>query len=142
MPDLMRDVDNWAAGLGAASRGDSVWRLSAFRLASYALHLAWVDASTLARARLTEPLAGQLYRAVGSVAANIAEGYSRSSGRDRARLFEYALGSARESVVWYRAAEPSLGRTISESRQDIQQRIVRLLLVAIPHERRRGRIQA
>lgn len=136
----MDDVDAWVAERGAASGEDSVWKLSAFRLASYALHVAWADATALARVRLMEPVAAQLYRAVGSVAANIAEGYSRSSGRDRARLFEYALGSARESVVWYRAAEPTLGRPTSESREAIQQRIVRLLLVTIPRERRRGHI--
>ncbi|MFN8404533.1 MAG: four helix bundle protein [Anaerolineales bacterium] len=39
------------------------------------------------------------YEAVGSVGANISEGYSRSSGKDRARFYEYALGPARESRV-------------------------------------------
>ncbi len=38
---------------------------------------------------------------VGSIRANIAEGYSRGTGKDRARFYEYALGSARESRDWY-----------------------------------------
>jgi four helix bundle protein len=136
--DTAENFDAWAGGVGAAVRADPVWRLTVFRLASYALHLAWPDAAALARARLMEPVAGQLYRAVGSVAANIAEGYSRSSGRDRARLFEYALGSARESIVWYRAAAPVLGQSASERRQALHQDVVRLLLAMIPHERRRN----
>ena len=50
-------------------------------------------------------VAGQLLRATASVAANIAEGYSRGSPSDRRKFLEYALGSARESIVWYEASE-------------------------------------
>jgi len=32
-----------------------------------------------------------LYRALGSTPANITDGYGRSSGRDRVRVYEYAL---------------------------------------------------
>ena len=49
----------------------------------------------------TRSLANQLYRAIGSISANIAEGYSRRSRKDRARFYEYALGSAREARTWY-----------------------------------------
>jgi four helix bundle protein len=55
-------------------------------------------------------VAGQIYRAVGSIGANIAEGYSRSSPRDRARFYEYALGSAREAREWYLRGRAVLGR--------------------------------
>ena len=41
----------------------------------------------------------QFRRAATSVAANIAEGASRSSGRDRARFFEIAYGSLNEIVT-------------------------------------------
>lgn len=137
MDDTSRSIDAWTATQDAAVRGDPLWRLTAFRKASYALHIAWPDALVLARARMTAPVAAQLYRAVGSVAANIAEGYSRRSGLDRTRMYEYALGSAREAIVWYRAAEPSLGRPRSEARQGLHQEVVRLLLVMIPPERHR-----
>jgi four helix bundle protein len=138
MDETSQEFASWAASLDARVRGDPLWRLTAFRIASYALHLAWADATALGRVRVAEPVAAQLYRAVGSVAANIAEGYSRSSGRDRARLYEYALGSARESIVWYRAAEPVLGFASSAERQALHQGIVRLLLAMIPHERQRS----
>ncbi|MEO8194839.1 MAG: four helix bundle protein, partial [Gemmatimonadales bacterium] len=65
---------------------------------------------------LTQEIAGQLYTAVGSIAANIREGYYRSSGKDRARIFEYALGSAGESEEWYDAAEPVLGSERTDCR--------------------------
>jgi four helix bundle protein len=98
---------------------------------------AWEDAERLSHHHATEKIAGQLYAAVGSIGANLAEGYSRSSGRDRAKIFEYALGSARESMMWYRAAVPLLEKELVRSRLDKLEEIRRLLLSAIPRERGR-----
>src|SRR5436190_17959765 len=67
------------------------------------------DAEKLTHNEVTRRIAGQLYAAVSSIAANLGEGYSRSSGRDRAKIFEYALGSTRESMMWYRSASRILG---------------------------------
>src|SRR3954454_12865561 len=89
--------------------GDPLLRMRAYRQACELIEDAWKDAEKLKHDRATEKIAGQLYAAVGSIAANLAEGYAHSSGRDRARIFEYALGSTRESMVWYRAAEPIVG---------------------------------
>jgi four helix bundle protein len=111
--------------------------MTAYRIAVYAIEIGWDDARVLDGARITRPVAAQLYRALGSIAANIAEGYSRSSGADRVRLFEYALGSTRESTVWYRAARPILGSTVVANRSATLTRIRQLLLVAIPRERAR-----
>lgn len=130
-PDELSD----ASPIGGS--GDPLGRLLAYRFAIQALRAAWADAQRLDRARITWSIAGQLYRAVGSIAGNIAEGYSRGSGPDRARLFEYALGSAREARVWYHAGTPVLGEVIVAERIDTLDRICRLLLTAIPHERRR-----
>ncbi len=74
-------------------------------------------------------LADQLYRAVCSISANIAEGYSKSTGKDRARFFEYALGSARESRDWYYKAHHVLGNEISQHRIQLTTPIVRLLII-------------
>jgi four helix bundle protein len=64
------------------------------------------------------------------------EGYSRSSGRDRARFFEYALGSARESRDWYYKARHVLEESVIDHRLDLQSQIIRLLLVMIPDHRK------
>ncbi len=82
-----------------------------YQLARKLLDDSWHDAEKLRHHQVTEKVSGQLYAAVGSIAANLGEGYSRSSGRDRARIFEYALGSVRESMTWYQASEP---RTASD----------------------------
>jgi four helix bundle protein len=129
--------ERWVASVEPSLADDPVWRMTAYRMAMYSVVAAWGDVTRLARCRVTEHVAGQLYRALGSIGANLAEGYSRSSGADRARLFEYALGSARESVVWYRTSAPLLGQETIALREAMLQQIVRILLVAIPSERRR-----
>jgi four helix bundle protein len=108
-----------------------------YRLACELIPDSWEDADELRQHRATERVSSQLYRAVGSVAANLAEGYSHSSGRDRARIFEYALGSAREATAWYLTAEPVLGRDVVATRLTKLTEIRRLLLAIIPRERGR-----
>ena len=108
-----------------------------YQLACTLLADCWTDAEKLRHHSVTEKIAGQLYAGVGSIAANIGEGYSRSSGRDRVRFFEYALGSARESMTWYRSAEPVLGAELVSARLDTLEEIRRLLLAIIPRERNR-----
>ena len=58
-------------------------------------------------------------------------------GKDRARSFEYALGSARESVDWYHAVKPVLGEEIVTERTNVLGDIRRLLVAIIPRERTR-----
>jgi four helix bundle protein len=111
--------------------------MRAYQLACALVAEVWVDVEKLRHHRATEKISGQLYAAVGSIAANLGEGYSRSSGRDRARIFEYALGSTRESMVWFRTAEPVLGQEIVVQRLEKLEEIRRLLLAVIPRERDR-----
>lgn len=80
-------------------------------------------------------LSDQLYRAVGSIGANISEGYSRSSGKDRARFYEYALGSARESRGWFYKSRHVLGENVAEHRMRLTTQIIRLLLTMVPDQR-------
>ena len=61
-------------------RADRLWRMQSYRLALQALDLGWNDVQTLDRMRITRHVAPQLYDALGSIGANVAEGYSRSSG--------------------------------------------------------------
>ena len=80
------------------------------------------------------PALDQLTRAVGSVAANIAEGYSRFSGPDRVRFYGYALGSVREAIAWYGTLGAELG-TVAAERQAMLVQIRRLLLTTVKRAR-------
>jgi four helix bundle protein len=100
--------------------------------------MGWGDVSQLYQDRRTHSLADQLYRAIGSIGANIAEGYSWSTGKDRAKFFEYALGSARESRDWYYKARFVLGEQVVHERLELLTHIIRQLIAIIPSERQNG----
>jgi four helix bundle protein len=116
---------------------DPLWRMRAVVLAREVADECFDDAEKLTRNELTQKIAGQLYAAVSSIGANLGEGYSRSSGKDRAKIFEYALGSTRESMMWYRSSSRILGRDIVSARLGKLEQIRRLLLAIIPRERGR-----
>ena len=116
-------------------RDDPLSRMAAVTLARELVAVAWEDAEKLASNTITEKIAGQLYASLGSILANLGEGYSRSSGRDRAKIFEYALGSVRESMMWYRTATKVLGQKLVDDRLVKLEQIRRLLLAIIPRER-------
>ena len=126
-----RSYEEWETSVLAFIKGDSLWKMEVYRLALFLGDLAWSDVSKLCKDPRTVELSDQLYRAVGSISANIAEGYSRSSGRDRVRFYEYALGSARESRDWYYKARHILSDTVSLHRIDLSTQIIRLLLTVI-----------
>jgi len=125
----------WQESVPDAIRADSLWRMAAYRLALFLGDVAWSDVTKLSKDRRTAGVSDQLYRAAGSISANLAEGYSRGTGRDRARFYEYALGSARESRDWYFKARHLLGPSVSEHRFGLLTKIIRLLLTMIPQQR-------
>src|SRR5687767_9871873 len=114
---------------------DPLNRMRVFRLAGDLIPDCYGDATLVLANPITRELAGQLYAAVCSIEANISEAYSRSSGKDRAVRFEYALGSVRESMSWYKAATPVLGEATVKDRRDRLEEMRRLLLAIIPRER-------
>lgn len=129
------EFDLWADAQRGAPTQDLVWRFEAYRLAAFLQHVAWQDCRTLSRTSITRSVADQLYRAIGSIGANIAEGFSRSSRRDRVRFYEYALGSARECVSWYRGSQPVLREATVSIRLERLQQVIRLLLRMIRTDR-------
>jgi len=116
---------------------DSLWKMQAYRLALFAGDPGWHDVTRLMQDRRTRALSDQLYRALGSISANLAEGYSRGTGRDRARFYEYSLGSARESRDWYFRARHILEEDVTRHRMQLLTEIIRLLLTMIPQQRGR-----
>ena len=132
---------SWMETVPVQIREDSLWKMEAYRLALFLADLAWSDVTKLMGDRRTLDMAGQLYRSVGSIEANISEGYSRSSGRDRARFYEYALGSARESRGWYYKGRHILSETVAVHRIELTTHIARLLLKMVPDQREFGSLR-
>jgi four helix bundle protein len=127
----------WEGTVHETITGDALWRVQAYRLALFAADIGWEDVTILAQDRRTRALSDQLYRALGSISANIAEAYSRGTGKDRARFYEYALGSARENRDWYYKARHVLDDAVIEHRLSLQTQIIRLLLKMVPDQRQR-----
>jgi four helix bundle protein len=130
--------EEWEKTVPEVIKVDTLWKMKVYRLALYLSDLCWQDVSALLKDKRTALLADQLYRSVGSVSANLSEGYSRSTGKDRALFYQYALGSARESRDWYYKARHILGDEISQHRGQIITEILRLLLTMIPQQRGHG----
>ncbi|MBI5801412.1 MAG: four helix bundle protein [Verrucomicrobia bacterium] len=122
----------WLKSVPATITEDPLWNQEAYRLALFAADLAWHDSTKLFRDARTRELAGQLIGAVGSIGANISEGYSRGFPKDRARFYEYSLGSARETRTWYFDGRHILGDAVADHRMKLQTQIIRMLLATVP----------
>ena len=88
--------EEWQAGVHNDIKGDSLWKLEVYRLGLFISDIAWQDALELNKNHLTRGIADQLYRAVCSISANIAEGYKKKGKADKARLMNIAQGSIGE----------------------------------------------
>jgi four helix bundle protein len=130
--------DEWQGGVPDEIKGDSLWNLEVYRLGLFVADISWQDALALSKMPLTRDLANQLYRAVCSISANIAEGFSRSTGKDRARFLEYSLGSAREARDWYYKSRHTLKEEVVKHRINFLTQIIKMLSVLTPHQRQKG----
>ena len=81
------NYDEWLRSVPIAITGDPLWKVEAYRLALFVGELGWHDVTKLIKDKRTLELSDQLYRALGSIGANISEGYSRGGGRDRAHFY-------------------------------------------------------
>jgi len=127
--------DEWLEAVPRELKEDPLWKMEIYRLALFAADLAWPDVTKLIQDKRTIGLADQLYRAVGAVSSDIAEGYSRQSGKDQARFYEYGLGSAREGRNWYYEGRHVLTERVASHRIRLLTHIIRLFLRIIPNER-------
>ena len=132
------NYEEWAKTVPEEITGDSLWKMEAYRLGLFAADMGWYDVTKLMQDRRTLSLSDQLYRSLGSISANLAEGYSRGTGKDRARFYEYSLGSAREGRDWCYKGRHVLGETVVRHRLRLLTQTIRLLLTMIPQQR--GRI--
>jgi four helix bundle protein len=133
---IMMEFVEWVGAADATRTGDPLWSVQAYRLGLYAIACHSFDRRTNPRVAKAATL-DQITRAVGSIAANIAEGYSRSSLADRNRFYGYALGSTREAITWYDALRIELGE-VTDARQGTLIQIRRLLLTTLRKNRPAG----
>ena len=127
--------EQWEAGAPAELRSDPLWTLRVYRTALYTGELARRDAQVIGERPEFLTLSEQLRRAAESISANIAEGYSRLSLRDRARYYEYAIGSAREARDWYFKAREALDHPTTAARLAALTSIIRIMTALVANHR-------
>jgi len=128
----------WEARQHTAITGDPLRRLNCYREALFLLEQVREDVKELGPPNLHSAAKEQLLTSVGSIAANIAEGYGRPSTVDRVRFFSYALGSVREAIAWYQTLRPSAEHAGVDDRIDRLARIRRMLLGLLTRLRTKG----
>jgi four helix bundle protein len=126
----------WMDTVFAEIKNDPIWKLEVYRLALFAGDIGWTDVLVISKSRLMFSVADQLHRSLGSISANLTEGYSRSKGLDRARFLEIALGSARESRDWYYKSRYILRAEVISHRMGLTTHIIGLLTPMIPYQRK------
>jgi four helix bundle protein len=129
----------WEKGIPDVLKQDVLWTVKAYRLSLFLADIAWHDVVKLSKAAGMRSLSDQLYRSAGSICANLEEGYSKQSSKDRARFYEYSLGSARETRGWFYRARHVLGEKAVQHRLGLSTEIIKLLLTMVPDQRGQGK---
>lgn len=126
----------WLNTVPSEITNDPIWKLEVYRLALFIDDIGWPDVLVLSKNNLMWGVADQLHRSLGSISANLTEGYSRSKGLDRARFIEISLGSARESRDWYYKSRHVLPAEVIKHRMELVTRIISMLAPMIAHQRK------
>lgn len=84
----------------------------------------WKDCDTLGKDFRGIEVAKQLIRAVGSISANIEEGYGRGFGREYPRFLRISRGSAREAKGWYKKSKFLLNKKDIDARIEVIDQII------------------
>jgi four helix bundle protein len=84
----------------------------------------WSDFDLLKQDLRGREIARQMTRSVGSISANIEEGFGRGYGREYIQFLRYARGSARESKGWYERGGLLLPSDVTHERIDLLNEII------------------
>ena len=132
---LDEQLAEWTAGVPPELTRDILWTAAVYRWACFACAFVEPYATQLLADPAHTHISPQLLRAVGSIGANFAEGYSRLSSKDRCRFYEYALGSAREARHWAYACRRASGEARTRELLALLTKLIQQLIVIIRNER-------
>ena len=132
--NIEAELARWEQQAPEEFRTDALWKTATYRIATYLDEFSWEDVTNLAGDRRTARKAEQLSECAPSIGATFAEGYSRSSVKDRIRFFEYSLGSARETRHWYWSGRHVIGQERAAIGVHLSTRLIQLLTVTVTRE--------
>jgi four helix bundle protein len=127
--------DEWEKTVPDAVKSDPVWQFYAYRKALYIYDLMWDDCESLLHDPRGRAVAEQITRSIGSISANIEEGYGRGFGKDRNYFLRVAIGSARESKGWYFRARRLISPDALKNRLALLDDTISLLVTELNRQR-------
>jgi len=91
----------------------------------------WNDSETLLKDVRGREICKQLTRAVGSISANIEEGYGRGFGKEYPHFLRISRGSAREARGWFRRSKYLIDEKIINERDQKFASVIAMLSASI-----------
>ena len=127
MDNKPTNFDNWKQNVHPSIQKDPLWNFLAYQKSLFAYDLMWEDCDNLLEDERGKAVARQLTRSVGSISANIEEGFGRGYGRDYAYRLKIAIGEARESRGWYWKGRKLLSTDVLNHRIALLDEIIALI---------------
>jgi four helix bundle protein len=134
-----RSFVEWVEEVAPSLKRDPLWNFQVYPKALFLYDLAWKDCEYLMKDLRGRAVAHQLIRSVGSICANIEEGYGRGQGREYSYFLRVAIGSARESRGWYWRGRHLLPQDVLDHRIGLLDEIIAMLAPNIRRQRELGR---
>ena len=106
---------------------DRLTNLAFYQMALDLWDECWLDGDILLRDTRGKEIIKQLTRCVGSISANIEEGYGRGFGKEYPHYLKIARGSAREAKGWYKKSSYLLPSDTIKQRTDKLDQIIAML---------------
>lgn len=121
------NYEQWKQNVHSVIKNDLLWNFLAYQKALFAYDLMWEDCEYLLHDERGKVIARQLARSVGSISANIEEGYGRGYGKEYAYRLKIAIGEARESRGWYWKGRKLLSEELLNHRLILIDEIIALI---------------
>jgi four helix bundle protein len=131
----IKSFDAWQEIVHTTIRKDPLWEFNVYRKALFLYDLTWEDCGHLLKDERGKKVAAQLIRSVGSISANIEEGYGRGYGKDYSYRLRIAQGEARESRGWYWRGRNLLPSDVLDHRMNLLSEIIAMLAPNIQRQR-------
>jgi len=139
MDNRIKSFEIWQESVHSCLRNDPLWTFLVYPKASFAHNLAWEDCEYLLKDRRGKEVAAQLIRSVGSISANIKEGYGCGYGKDYSYRLRIDMGKARESRGWYWRGRKLLPAEVVNHRMNLLSEIIAMLAPNIEKQRNHKR---
>ncbi len=132
LPPHLTHYQTWEKSVFLRIREESVWQFFAYRKSLFLYELCWHDCEMLLKDYRGRQIANQLIRSMGSVCANIEEGYGRGlHSKSYLQFLRYSIASAKETKGWYYRSRYLLSNSLVKQRLELISEIIALTIVEL-----------